>query len=167
MRWSIHKSKSSADELDSTEVGRIVPIYEAIGTFGSRAIRRAMYAAVQSAPARSSGHSSPAVRAKYAYPSRRDALIQTHFPAAGESLDTLNTFPLPRATTPDLRRIFSLSTQRRSRSSRPPAAKTPSPFACARRKSAPPSNAFSPSSRPTRKNAPSVKSPPTLKNPSP
>src|SRR4249920_1892786 len=34
-------------EPDSTEVGRIVPIYEAIGTFGSRAIRRAMYAAVQ------------------------------------------------------------------------------------------------------------------------
>src|SRR5271155_3542813 len=37
----------SNEELDSTEVGRIVPIYEAIGTFGSRAIRRAMYAAVQ------------------------------------------------------------------------------------------------------------------------
>src|SRR6202030_2049403 len=34
-------------EPDSTEVGRIVPIYEAIGTFGSRGIRRAMYAAVQ------------------------------------------------------------------------------------------------------------------------
>src|SRR5713101_8183864 len=36
-----------SEELDSTEVGRIVPIYEAIGTFGSRQIRRAMYAAVQ------------------------------------------------------------------------------------------------------------------------
>src|ERR1700724_799977 len=34
-------------EADSTEVGRIVPIYEAIGTLGSRAIRRAMYAALQ------------------------------------------------------------------------------------------------------------------------
>src|SRR5271165_7419105 len=40
----------SSEELDSTEVGRIVPIYEAIGTFGSRAIRRAMYAAVQLLP---------------------------------------------------------------------------------------------------------------------
>src|SRR5271157_1741765 len=37
----------SNEELDSTEVGRIVPIYEAIGTFGSRQIRRAMNAAVQ------------------------------------------------------------------------------------------------------------------------
>ena len=34
-----------SEEMDSTEVGRIVPIYEAIGTFGSRQIRRAMYAA--------------------------------------------------------------------------------------------------------------------------
>ena len=33
----------SADENDSTEVGRIVPIYEAIGTFGSRSIRRAIF----------------------------------------------------------------------------------------------------------------------------
>ncbi len=31
------------EEMDSTEVGRIVPIYEAIGMFGSRAIRRAVY----------------------------------------------------------------------------------------------------------------------------
>jgi len=36
-----------SEEMDSTEVGRIVPIYEAIGTFGSRAIRRAIYGAVQ------------------------------------------------------------------------------------------------------------------------
>src|SRR5712664_4975241 len=31
----------SNEEMDSTEVGRIVPIYEAIGSFGSRQIRRA------------------------------------------------------------------------------------------------------------------------------
>src|ERR1700737_5298937 len=38
----------SSEEVDSTEVGRIVPIYEAIGTFGSRAIRRAIYSALES-----------------------------------------------------------------------------------------------------------------------
>src|SRR3984893_6912568 len=84
-----------AGELDSTEVGRIVPIYEAIGAFGSRAIRRAMYAAVQLLPPDLPDILPPAMRAKYGYPSRRDALIQTHFPAAGESLDTLNTFRSP------------------------------------------------------------------------
>src|SRR5271166_3459903 len=34
-------------EVDSTEVGRIVPIYEAVGTFGSRMIRRAIYLTLQ------------------------------------------------------------------------------------------------------------------------
>src|SRR5215813_3721273 len=40
-------SSDAAANPDSTEVGRIVPIYEAIGTFGSRSIRRAIYAALQ------------------------------------------------------------------------------------------------------------------------
>src|SRR5207248_8750038 len=37
----------SGEGQDSTEVGRIVPIYEGIGTFGTRAIRRTTYAALQ------------------------------------------------------------------------------------------------------------------------
>src|SRR5690242_21535555 len=37
----------NSDEMDSTEVGRIVPIYEAIGTFSSKQIRRALYTTVQ------------------------------------------------------------------------------------------------------------------------
>jgi ATP-dependent DNA helicase RecG len=85
----------STEELDSTEVGRIVPIYEAIGTFGSRQIRRAMYAAVQSIP-----HNLPDIlpanlRARLHLPTRRDALIQTHFPAPEESVGALNTFRSP------------------------------------------------------------------------
>src|SRR2546423_441869 len=38
---------AAKEEVDSTEVGRIVPIYEAVGTFGSRAIRRTIYTALQ------------------------------------------------------------------------------------------------------------------------
>ena len=85
----------SNEELDSTEVGRIVPIYEAIGTFGSRAIRRAMYAAVQLIDARMPDALPEALRAKLGYPSRGEALIQTHFPDAVESLDALNLFRSP------------------------------------------------------------------------
>ncbi len=85
----------SGDELDSTEVGRIVPIYEAIGTFGSRQIRRAMYAAVQSIPHNLPDILPPKLRAKLNLPSRRDALIQTHFPAPEESVEALNTFRSP------------------------------------------------------------------------
>ncbi len=82
-------------EPDSTEVGRIVPIYEAIGTFGSRAIRRAMYAAVQLIDASMPDVLPETLRAPLAYPSRREALIHVHFPEPEESLDELNTFRTP------------------------------------------------------------------------
>src|SRR5271170_7648454 len=59
-------------EPDSTEVGRIVPIYEAIGTFGSRAIRRAMYAAVQLIDASMPDVLPEVLRSLLGYPSRRE-----------------------------------------------------------------------------------------------
>jgi len=79
-------------ELDSTEVGRIVPIYEAIGTFGSRQIRRAMYAAVQVIDQRMPDVLPEKLRARLGFPARGEALLHTHFPEPGESLDALNTF---------------------------------------------------------------------------
>jgi ATP-dependent DNA helicase RecG len=84
-----------SEEMDSTEVGRIVPIYEAIGTFGSRAIRRAMYAAVQLLDPKMPDILPRELSARLGYPSRREALIHTHFPPSGESLDALNTFRSP------------------------------------------------------------------------
>jgi ATP-dependent DNA helicase RecG len=85
----------SAEGLDSTEVGRIVPIYEAIGTFGSRSIRRAMYAAVQLIDSSLPEVLPPDLRARHSFPSRRDAVIHTHFPPAGEDLEALNAFRSP------------------------------------------------------------------------
>jgi ATP-dependent DNA helicase RecG len=82
-------------EPDSTEVGRIVPIYEAIGTFGSRAIRRAMYAAVQLIDANMPDVLPEALRERLGLPTRRDALIHVHFPEPQESLEELNTFRTP------------------------------------------------------------------------
>jgi ATP-dependent DNA helicase RecG len=83
-------------EPDSTEVGRIVPIYEAIGTFGSRAIRRAMYAAVQQLAENPVPDILPEeLRSRLGYPSRREALIHVHFPAPEESLEALNIFRTP------------------------------------------------------------------------
>jgi ATP-dependent DNA helicase RecG len=82
----------SAQGLDSTEVGRIVPIYEAVGTFGSRQIRRAIYATLQDLDSTIPDVLPNPLREKLHYPSRRDAVIQTHFPPAGESLEALNLF---------------------------------------------------------------------------
>src|SRR6266568_1023857 len=85
----------SGEEIDSTEVGRIVPIYEAIGTFGSRAIRRAMYTAVQQIDLNMPDVLPEALRARLGFPSRSEAIIRTHFPAPEASLDALNTFRSP------------------------------------------------------------------------
>jgi ATP-dependent DNA helicase RecG len=85
----------SNEEMDSTEVGRIVPIYEAIGTFGSKQIRRAMYAAVQLIDQRMPDVLPDALRVRLGFPTRGEALIHTHFPEPGESLDALNTFRSP------------------------------------------------------------------------
>src|SRR3989441_1105663 len=78
------------EEMDSTEVGRIVPIYEAIGTFGSRAIRRAVYGALQQFDAQPSDPLPPELLQRLGYPSRREALLHTHFPPPDESLDALD-----------------------------------------------------------------------------
>jgi len=85
----------SSEEVDSTEMGRIVPIYEAVGTFGSRMIRRAIYNTLQNLDSNIPDVLPVALREKLHYPSRREALIQTHFPPAEESLEALNLFRSP------------------------------------------------------------------------
>src|SRR6058998_1529022 len=85
----------SSEELDSTEVGRIVPIYEAIGTFGSRQIRRAMYAAVRLVDHRMPDVLPEALRARLGFPPRAQAVAFTHFPPPGESVEALNEYRSP------------------------------------------------------------------------
>jgi ATP-dependent DNA helicase RecG len=82
----------NSDEMDSTEVGRIVPIYEAIGTFSSKQIRRALYTAVQLVDPRMPDVLPEGLRSRLKFPTRGEALIKTHFPEPAESLDALNTF---------------------------------------------------------------------------
>jgi len=85
----------NSEEVDSTEMGRIVPIYEAVGTFGSRMIRRAIYNTLQNLDSNIPDVLPPALLEKLHYPVRREALIHTHFPPAEESLDALNLFRSP------------------------------------------------------------------------
>jgi ATP-dependent DNA helicase RecG len=87
-----HMEILGSEDLDSSEVGRIVPIYEAMGTFGSRQIRRAMYAAVELIPPDLPDVLPAALRDRLKLPSRSEALRETHFPGAGESLERLNIF---------------------------------------------------------------------------
>jgi len=84
-----------SDVMDSTEVGRIVPIYEAIGTFSSKQIRRALYTAVQLVDSRMADVLPDSLRARLMFPSRGEAIVHTHFPEPSESLDALNAFRSP------------------------------------------------------------------------
>jgi len=80
---------------DSTEVGRIVPIYEAIGTVSPRILRRVIYGALERMDAAMVDPLPRAILERYRYPGRRDALMQAHFPAPNESLEALNAFRSP------------------------------------------------------------------------
>ena len=83
------------EPADSTEVGRIVPIYEAIGEMTSRMLRRAIYGLFDLLDERVADPLPEAIRERYRFPSRRDALLYAHFPPADEDLEKLNSFRSP------------------------------------------------------------------------
>ena len=83
------------ESADSTEVGRIVPIYEAIGSLGSRTLRRVIYSALVNLDAAIPDPLPGALLTRYGFPSRRDALTYVHFPPPTEDVETLNAFRSP------------------------------------------------------------------------
>jgi ATP-dependent DNA helicase RecG len=80
---------------DSTEVGRIVPIYEAIGGISSRMLRRIIYAVLADFEGNIPDPLPPDILARYRFPSRRDALVYAHFPPKDESIELLNNYRSP------------------------------------------------------------------------
>jgi ATP-dependent DNA helicase RecG len=80
---------------DSTEVGRIVPIYEAIGGISSRMLRRIIYAVLADFEGNIPDPLPPDILARYRFPSRRDALLYAHFPPKDESIELLNNYRSP------------------------------------------------------------------------
>jgi ATP-dependent DNA helicase RecG len=79
-------------EADSTEVGRIVPIYEAIGTVTSRIMRRIVYAALENLGGALPDPLPIELLARHKFPSRGEAIQFVHFPPQTESVDALNSF---------------------------------------------------------------------------
>jgi len=88
---------NSGDTLpvDSTEVGRIVPIYEAIGAISSRLLRRIIYGALMNLPTQLPDPLPDEIRERWQFPTRREALLNSHFPPKNESLALLNDFRSP------------------------------------------------------------------------
>ncbi len=87
---------------DSTEVGRIVPVYEAIGGISSRMLRRIIYNVLVNFDMGVPDALPLEIRERYRFPSRRDALLYAHFPPKDENLELLNSFRSP----PQVRLIF-------------------------------------------------------------
>jgi ATP-dependent DNA helicase RecG len=86
---------SEQTPADSTEVGRIVPIYEAIGSISSRMLRRILYGVLLGLDAPIPDPIPAEIRERYRFPLRRDALFHVHFPAKEEDLALLNSFRSP------------------------------------------------------------------------
>ena len=88
---------SGGDEApaDSTEVGRIVPIYEAIGSISSRMLRKTIYNALLNFDGNLSDPLPEDIRERFRFPTRREALMYVHFPPKDENLELLNSFRSP------------------------------------------------------------------------
>ncbi|HEY1865768.1 MAG TPA: ATP-dependent DNA helicase RecG, partial [Candidatus Acidoferrales bacterium] len=80
---------------DSTEVGRIVPIYEAIGVVSSRMIRRIIHGLLENLVSPPFDPLPAEILERYAFPARGDALRFVHFPPSDVPLEMLNAFRSP------------------------------------------------------------------------
>ena len=70
--------------------GRVIPIYERIGSLSSRMLRRIVYEGLCLLPDELEDPLPLSVREKYNFPSRLEAVHETHFPAEGANVDELN-----------------------------------------------------------------------------
>lgn len=87
---------------DSTEMGRIVPVYEAMGGISSRMLRRIIHSVLTNFDGHVPDPLPREIRERYRFPARREALLYAHFPPKDESLELLNSFRTPA----QLRLIF-------------------------------------------------------------
>jgi ATP-dependent DNA helicase RecG len=89
------KEPESGEPADSTESGRIVPIYEAAGPVSSRVLRRLVFEALRRLPAALPDPLPEELRRQHGYPDRGTALRQTHFPERDVDLSQLEACRIP------------------------------------------------------------------------
>ncbi len=95
-------TQSDDDDEDHNHTGRIVPVYERIGSLATGHLRRLVLDTLKRLPPQLDDPLPDAVRARHSLPGRREALWGAHFPAPETQLDTLNRFRTPA----QLRLIF-------------------------------------------------------------
>ena len=95
-------SDGDGSAADSTEMGRIVPVYEAMAGISSRMLRRIIHAVLQNFDGHLPDPLPQEIRERYRFPARREALLYAHFPPKEEDVELLNSFRSPA----QLRLIF-------------------------------------------------------------
>jgi len=83
------------DSADSTEVGRIVPIYEAIAGISSRHLRRMIHFALSNLGETLPDPLPRPLLERLSFPSKHRAIASVHYPESDASLEALNTFRTP------------------------------------------------------------------------
>src|SRR6516165_3108821 len=109
-QFEILPEGESAPGRDSLEVGRVVPIYESMGTLSPRILRRLMWAALQSLDGQIPERLPPSVQARNNLLDRATALRRTHFPDPQESLEALANFRTPAQTRLIFEEFFNVLT---------------------------------------------------------
>src|SRR5260370_38978864 len=83
------------EEGETIHTGRIVPVYEKTGTVTPKMQRRLVYDALQRLPPELPDQLPEDIRLRLGLPSRRAALLATHFPPEDVPIATLNAFATP------------------------------------------------------------------------
>ena len=83
---------------EEMHTGRIVPVYERIGSVTTKQLRRLVHGVLRQLPTALEDPLPAALRRRHALPERREALWAAHFPAAETSLQLLNRFRAPAQT---------------------------------------------------------------------
>ena len=94
------------EEDDGIHTGRIVPVYERIGSLTTKQLRRLVYGALQELPPVLEDPLPAKLRLRHAFPDLRDALWAAHFPSPGTALELLNGFRSPAQVRLILEELF-------------------------------------------------------------
>ena len=93
--YEILGEDDAAGETERLHTGRIVPIYEKVGSVWPKFQRSLVQQALERLPADLDDPLPPALLARLGLPARREAFEQVHFPPEGASLDQLQAFRTP------------------------------------------------------------------------
>ncbi|MDD5542050.1 MAG: ATP-dependent DNA helicase RecG [Acidobacteriia bacterium] len=94
-QFEIIHNEPGLETINSLEMGRVVPVYEAMGELGSRQLRRILYGLLESTALKEFDPLPASIRRARGLPERGVALRQIHFPDSREKLELLNAFRTP------------------------------------------------------------------------